>query len=114
MFVDEPSSNGDCNVYVRNPFLLHMPFQLIFSTAHVIPGLFLIALPYVSYDPYLCVAFISISMGFNGSVSQSAFSNFHDLTPTFAPSLLSLINGVAISSGFLSPLLVTYFTSERV
>lgn len=86
----------------------------IFPLAHIIPGLFLIGLPYVSFEPYLCVAFISFAMGFNGAQAQSTFSNFHDLTPNFATSIMTLINGIGITSGFVSPLVVTFFTSERV
>lgn len=93
---------------ILTQFLIHL------IAAHIIPGLFLIGLPYVASEPYLCVAFMTLSMSFNGAVAQSTLSNFHDLSPNFAPSLLSLINGVGISSGFLSPLVVTYFTAERV
>lgn len=86
----------------------------IIYSAHVIPGLFLLAIPYVSYSPNACVAFITISFGFNGAVSLTNYTNAHDLAPNFASTLYSVMNGVATTAGFLSPLVVAYFTKDGV
>lgn len=59
---------------------------LITSTisAHVIPGLFLIALPYVNHRPNVCVAFVTLSLGFNGAGVLTNLQNSQDLAPNYA------------------------------
>lgn len=52
--------------------------------AHVIPGLFLIALPYVSNRPYVCVTFVTLSLGFNGAGVMTNLQNSQDLAPNYA------------------------------
>lgn len=84
------------------------------NIAHTIPGLFLLAIPYVSHSPYACVAFITLSFGFNGSGCLTNQSNSHDLAPNFASTLFSVMNGVATTAGFLSPLVVAHFTKDGV
>lgn len=88
--------------------------RTIFHPAHIIPGLLLLGVPYVSYSPYVCVAFITISFGFNGAVSLTNYANGHDLSPNFSGTLFAIINAVATTAGFLSPLVVAYFTTNGV
>jgi hypothetical protein len=40
--------------------------------------------------------------------------NSQDLAPNFAGTLYGIINFVGTTSGFISPLIVAYFTQERV
>lgn len=74
----------------------------------------LAALPFVGTNAYVCVALIALSFGFNGAVTQTAFANIHDLTPNYAASVLSIANCVGGTSGFVTPLVVTYFTKDNV
>ncbi|KAL7050318.1 hypothetical protein ACKWTF_004034 [Chironomus riparius] len=83
----------------------------IFS--HIIPGLFLLLLCKIGYDPYICVAVITLSLGFNGAATMTNLQNSQDLAPSFAGQLYGIINFVATTSGFISPLIVAYFTQER-
>jgi hypothetical protein len=55
----------------------------IFS-AHVIPGLFLLTISYLSFNPYLCVAVVTLSLGFNGAATLTNLQNSQDLAPNFA------------------------------
>lgn len=57
---------------------------------------------------------MTISFGFNGAVSLTSYCNSHDLAPNFAGTLYSVMNSVATTAGFLSPLVVAYFTKESV
>lgn len=45
--------------------MLTFPFP-----AHIIPGVFLILLCFVGCDPYVCVAIITLSLGFNGAATS--------------------------------------------
>lgn len=87
---------------------------MAFSTAHILPGVLLIAIAYIGNHPYLCVAIITGSLGFNGASTLTNLQNSQDLAPNFAGSLYSVINFVGTSSGFISPMVVGYFTQERV
>lgn len=82
--------------------------------AHVIPGLLLLVLCFIGYRPHWCVAIITLSLGFNGSSTLTNLLNGQDLAPNFAGSIYSLINFVGTTSGFLSPLVVAYFTKKDV
>lgn len=83
-------------------------------TAHVIPGLLLLPISFCSDQPYVCIALMSASFGFNGAVSTVTLCNYHDLSPNYATTLNSIINGLGNSAGFLSPLVVAYFTADNV
>lgn len=81
--------------------------------SHIIPGLFLIGLIYVGFDPYVCVAIITFSLGFNGASTMTNLQNSQDLAPNFAGTLYGVINFVGTTSGFISPMLVAHFTAVQ-
>ncbi|XP_055598417.1 sialin-like [Uranotaenia lowii] len=81
--------------------------------SHIIPGLFLVGLIYAGFDPYVCVAIITLSLGFNGASTMTNLQNSQDLAPNFAGTLYGVINFVGTTSGFISPMLVAHFTAER-
>lgn len=74
----------------------------------------MIGIPYVSDSPYMCVAFIIISFGFNGAITLTDYTNVHELAPNYATTIYSIINAIATTAGFISPLVVGIFTQERV
>lgn len=82
--------------------------------AHIIPGLFLILLCFVGCDPYICVAIITLSLGFNGAATMTNLQNSQDLAPNYAGTLYGMVNFVGTTSGFISPIIVAHFTQERV
>lgn len=82
--------------------------------AHILPGVLLAALPFAGTNAYVCVALMTLSFGLNGAVTQTAFANIHDLTPNYAASVLSIANFFGGTSGFVTPLVVTYFTKDNV
>lgn len=88
---------------------------MYYITAHIIPGLILLILPYVAGDDgaYTSVALLCAVCGFNGAVGQSVMANVHDIAPNYASTVLSLANGLSVASGFLSPLLIAWATAER-
>lgn len=69
---------------------------------------------FVSDQPYVCIAFMTISLGFNGAIAQSVLCNYHDLAPNYATTMNAIMNGIASCGGFLTPLIVAYFTAEKV
>lgn len=80
----------------------------------MLPGVFVLAIIFVGEHPYVCVAFMTISLGFNGAIAQSAICNYHDLAPNYASSLNAIINGISSCSGFITPVVVAFFTAETV
>jgi MFS transporter, ACS family, solute carrier family 17 (sodium-dependent inorganic phosphate cotransporter), other len=82
--------------------------------AHILPGLFLILMCFIGHDPYVCVAIITASLGFNGAATMTNLQNSQDLAPNYAGSLYGIINFIGTTSGFISPMIVAYFTAEKV
>lgn len=82
----------------------------------MIPGILLATLSYVGTisSPYVCVALITLSLGFNGTSTMTNLQNAQDLAPNYAGSVYGIVNFVAATSGFLTPLVVSYFTAEKV
>lgn len=78
------------------------------------PGLLLLTISYLAFDPYICVTIVTLSMAFNGAATMTNLQNSQDLAPNFAGSLYGIINFVGTTSGFISPLIVAYFTEEEV
>uniref|UniRef100_A0A182K207 Major facilitator superfamily (MFS) profile domain-containing protein n=1 Tax=Anopheles christyi TaxID=43041 RepID=A0A182K207_9DIPT len=100
------------------PYLARSIAAFLFGTVgdllpHIIPGLFLVGLIYIGFDPYVCVAIITLSLGFNGASTMTNLQNSQDLAPNFAGTLYGIINFVGTSSGFISPILVAHFTVQQ-
>lgn len=87
-------------------------FFILFS--NIIPGLFLIALTYIGCDSMLAVAFITLSLGFNGASTLTNIQNPQDLAPNFAGSVYGIINTIGSTTGFITPSLVGSLTKENV
>uniref|UniRef100_T1PC44 Major Facilitator Superfamily protein n=1 Tax=Musca domestica TaxID=7370 RepID=T1PC44_MUSDO len=81
--------------------------------SHIIPGILLIILAYFGKDPYVCVAIMTISLGFNGAATASNLQNSQDLAPNYAGTLYGIINCVGTTPGIFSPLIVAAFTEEN-
>lgn len=86
-------------------------FFCVFS--HIIPGLFLMILAYMDDNPYVCVAIITLSLGFNGASTVTNLQNAQDLAPNFAGTIYGTINFIGATSGFITPLIVAHFTQDR-
>ena len=83
-------------------------------TAHIIPGIFLVLLTYIGSDPYVAVAIITFSLGSNGAATMTNLQNSQDLAPNFAGTIYGIINFVGTTAGFITPILVAYFTQDNV
>lgn len=83
-----------------------------FTSAHIIPGLFLFGFCFIENNPHACITLITLSLGFNGAAVMTSGQNPQDLAPNFAASVFGLTNFFATMSGFLSPLVVSYFTRD--
>jgi ACS family sodium-dependent inorganic phosphate cotransporter len=60
------------------------------------------------------VAVITLSLGFNGAATVTNLQNSQDLAPNFAGTLYGIINFVGTTSGFITPIIVAYFTKDGV
>jgi len=74
----------------------------------------LIVLAYFGRDPYVCVAIMTISLGFNGAATASNLANSQDLAPNYAGTLYGIINCIGTTPGIFSPLIVAAFTKNEV
>lgn len=53
-------------------------------------------------------------MALNGTSVLTNMQNSQDLSPNYAATIYGIINAVATTSGFISPLVVAYFTQDNV
>lgn len=81
--------------------------------AHILPGLLLFGLRFVSNNPMHCVIVITMALGFNGASTVVNLSNALDLAPNYVATLSSIINTFATLAGVIAPMMVTYFTREQ-
>lgn len=58
--------------------------KLFTICSHIIPGIILCCIPLVDNSPYIAVALITLSLGFNGSATLTNLQNSQDLAPNFA------------------------------
>lgn len=65
-------------------------------------------------NPYVCITLITLSLGMNGAATMTSCQNPQDLAPNYAASVYGVSNFLATMSGFISPMVVSYFTSEKV
>ncbi|XP_040167226.1 putative inorganic phosphate cotransporter [Anopheles arabiensis] len=84
---------------------------IVFS--HFLPGAFLIALPFIAQNPIVTVSCIIACLGFNGASTITNLVNAQDLAPNFAATLYGMMNFLATTAGFLAPMTVAFFTSEK-
>lgn len=104
-----------CKFKIINPSFVSIDFKYYsMSTAHVIPGVLLIILAYFGREPYVCVAIITFSLGFNGAATVTNLANSQDLAPNYAGTLYGTINFVGTTPGIFSPMIVAYFTRDEV
>jgi MFS transporter, ACS family, solute carrier family 17 (sodium-dependent inorganic phosphate cotransporter), other len=68
----------------------------------------------VENSPEACITLITLSLGFAGASTLTSAQNPQDLAPNFAGSVFGFTNFFATCSGFISPLVVSYFTRENV
>ncbi|EDW10461.1 sialin [Drosophila mojavensis] len=81
--------------------------------SHILPGIMLIILALCGRDPYVCVAIMTISLGFNGAATSTNLANSQDLAPNFAGTMYGIINCLGTTPGIFSPLIVAAFTEEK-
>lgn len=74
----------------------------------------MLSITLLAYNKYYVVAVITLSLGFNGAATMTNLQNSQDLAPNFAGSIYGIINFVGTSSGFITPLIVAYFTEDGV
>lgn len=94
----ENSEYCSFSALIKTTFLLFL--------AHVIPGVLLLAIPYIE-DTNIVIAVLTMSLGFNGAATLTNLQNSHDLAPNFAGTLYAIINFIGMSSGFFGPLVKT-------
>lgn len=81
----------------------------------MIPGALVGAIPFAGRDsPYVCIGLMTASFAFNGAITHTVFANIHDLSPNNSASLLAVANSISTTTGFIAPLVATYFTEHNV
>lgn len=89
--------------------------RLFAVLSSLLPGLLVCCIPLLAGSgAWAAVALLTASFGLNGGTVMTVMGNIHDLAPNFSSSILAVMNTVATTSGFIVPMVVTYFTEENV
>ncbi|XP_017867579.1 PREDICTED: sialin [Drosophila arizonae] len=106
---------GSVADWIRNKGWWTLTFtrKLFCVPSHILPGIMLIILALCGRDPYVCVAIMTISLGFNGAATSTNLANSQDLAPNFAGTMYGIINCLGTTPGIFSPLIVAAFTEEK-
>lgn len=83
-------------------------------SAHILPGILLFSLRFVSHNPYYCVALITTALGLNGASTVVSLANGLDLAPNYSATISALNNTFGALAGILAPMLITFYTKEQV
>lgn len=83
-------------------------------SAHIVPGCLLIAQTLVGCQVTWVTVLLTLSLAFNGASTITNLSNAQDLAPNFAGSLYGIANCLGSTTGFISPMVVGYLTSNHV
>lgn len=69
---------------------------------------------YVGSNPYACVAVLTIASAFGGAAVCTNLQNSQELSPNYAAIIFSIINLVGSTNGITAPMVIAYFTREKV
>lgn len=83
-------------------------------SAHILPGILLFSLRFVSHNPYYCVALITMALGLNGASTVVSLANGLDLAPNYSATISALNSTFGALAGILAPMLITFYTKEQV
>lgn len=57
---------------------------------------------------------MSLAMAFNGASVVTTLQNTQDLSPNYTATLFGIMNSVGTTAGFITPMVVAYFTRDNV
>jgi len=80
----------------------------------LVPAAGLVVLSFITNQPYLCVAIMSIAYGFNGAIYSGHTLNGLAIAPNRAGSIMGLTNGFGSSAGILVPLVKSGIVGEPI
>ncbi|KAB0792864.1 hypothetical protein PPYR_14823 [Photinus pyralis] len=87
--------------------------KLFVTTSHFLPGVLLLTILCAGCNITLCIALITLSLGFNGSSSITNIQNNQDLSPNFAGTIYGIINCIGGTTGFFTPMITGYLTADH-
>ncbi|XP_030746865.1 sialin-like [Sitophilus oryzae] len=81
--------------------------------SHLIPGVLLLAQTFAGCHINWAVILLTLSLASNGAGTITNLSNAQDLAPNFAGTIYGIANCIGSTTGFISPMVVGYLTSEH-
>lgn len=80
---------------------------------NILQGLFILGLCYSGCNSLVAVIMLFSATAVNGAVSSGALAAVVDIAPNYAGVIQGIIGTVSTASGFISPLIVGYFTLHQ-
>lgn len=79
----------------------------------IVNGVFIMGLAFSGCNSTMACCCIIIATALHGAVSSGPLSAIIDISPRYAGVLLGIVNMICALPGFISPLLVSYFTYQN-
>lgn len=97
-----------------NIFPISISDLILFSefTAGIFPASLLVAASYAGCDRPLVVVLFILAMGFLGNYFPGLRVNALDLSPNYAASIISIVNGAGSLTGVVVPTFVGFMTPD--
>ena len=77
-----------------------------------IPGITVAVLGYTSSSWILCIAILSIGIGFRSGIYMGHIGSVYDVAPTYSGTAFGFVSTIGNISGFITPLVAASFTKE--
>lgn len=88
--------------------------NLSLFTCNGLVGIFTIFLAYSGCNSFMAIASFTIALTLTGTVTSGPFASFVDISPNFASILFGIGVMLAITPGFISPIVVGKLTLNNV
>ena len=78
-----------------------------------LPGITVAVLGYTTHSWILCIAVLSIGIGFRSAIYMGHIGAVYEVAPTYSGTVYGFVSTIGNISGFITPLITAYFTKEN-
>ena len=95
--------------YVKKPILRYFMHAIGFG----MPGITIAALGYSTENWIVCIAVLSLGIGFRGAQYMGHLGAVYDVAPKYSGTVYGVVNMIGNTPGFITPLVTTAFTGDN-
>lgn len=104
-----------CDYFISTKKLSHgnaRKLGMVFCS--IVHGVFIVGIGCSGCDIILALVFLILAITVHGAVSAGSLASIIDMSPNFSGIILGISSVFSASTGFLSPIVVSYLTDDNV